>query len=103
FLQERVWPEGASPGDAAGGEASGTFLRDLRMMVTRDDRLIDLASRWLEPSDLRAIRRRMIGTGLIGGKSVGMLLARAILSKADPAWAERLEKHDSFFVGSDVF
>jgi hypothetical protein len=99
FLQEKVPSDPA----AARGDAAGTFLRDLRMMVTRDDRLIEMASRWLEPADLRAIRRRMIGTGLIGGKSVGMLLARAILSKADPAWDERLEKHDSFFIGSDVF
>jgi len=103
FLQERVQPDKAAPGAVAGGEGAATFQRDLRMMVTRDERLIDLASRWLDPSDLRAIRRRMVGTGLIGGKSVGMLLARAILAKADPAWAERLEKHDSFFIGSDVF
>jgi pyruvate,water dikinase len=45
----------------------------------------------------------MVGTGLIGGKSVGMLLARAILKKENPAWAELLEPHDSFFIGSDVF
>jgi hypothetical protein len=73
------------------------------MMVTRDERLFDLATRWFDLSDLLAIRRRMIGTGLIGGKSVGMLLARAILAKADPGWRERLETHDSFYIGSDVF
>jgi phosphoenolpyruvate synthase/pyruvate phosphate dikinase len=32
-----------------------------------------------------------------------MLLARAILRKADPRWEQRLESHDSFYVGSDVF
>ncbi|HWS15342.1 MAG TPA: PEP/pyruvate-binding domain-containing protein, partial [Candidatus Methylomirabilis sp.] len=53
--------------------------------------------------DLLTIRKRMIGTGLIGGKSVGMLLARAILCKADARWRERLETHDSFYIGSDVF
>ncbi|MEW6718979.1 MAG: PEP/pyruvate-binding domain-containing protein [Thermodesulfobacteriota bacterium] len=90
---------GAQP---EGGEEF-LFPRYLRMMVTRDERLIGLATRWLDLSDLLAIRRRMIGTGLIGGKSVGMLLARAILTKADPAWKERLETHDSFFIGSDVF
>ena len=46
---------------------------------------------------------RMIGTGRIGGKSLGMLLARAALRKADLQWGERLESHDSFYVGSDVF
>jgi hypothetical protein len=84
-------------------EAEEIFGRLLRMMVTRDERLVALASRWLDLSDLLAIRKRMIGTGLIGGKSVGMLLARAILCKADPRWRERLETHDSFYVGSDVF
>ena len=36
-------------------------------------------------ADLLDIGKRMIGTGLIGGKSVGMLLARAILRQADAA------------------
>jgi hypothetical protein len=45
----------------------------------------------------------MIGTGLVGGKAVGMLVARAILAKSDPRWARRLEPHDSWFAGSDVF
>jgi hypothetical protein len=45
----------------------------------------------------------MIGTGLIGGKTVGMLLARAILRRKDARWAERLEPHDSFYVGADVY
>ena len=86
-----------------GGEAAGIFARLLRMMVTRDERLVALASRWFDLDDLLAIRKRMIGTGLIGGKSVGMLLARAILCKADARWRERLETHDSFYIGSDVF
>ncbi len=45
----------------------------------------------------------MIGTGLIGGKAAGMLVARAVLTKSYPAWARRLEPHDSWFIGSDVF
>ncbi|MEQ8151990.1 MAG: PEP/pyruvate-binding domain-containing protein, partial [Smithellaceae bacterium] len=54
--------------------------------------------------DLVEIKKRLIGTGFIGGKSVGMLLARNILLK-DPSfdWAEQLEVHDSFYIGSDVF
>ena len=73
------------------------------MMVTRDERLVALASRWFDLDDLLSLRKRMIGTGLIGGKSVGMLLARAILCKTDPRWRDRLETHDSFYIGSDVF
>ncbi len=103
LLQEReILEEVPLDERPAEGEAK-LFRRYLRMMVTRDERLVALSSRWLGLADLLAIRRRMIGTGLIGGKSVGMLLARAILAKADPAWKERLETHDSFYIGSDVF
>ncbi len=77
--------------------------RLLRMAVTRDPKLLKLAKEYLELSDLIDTGKRMIGTGLIGGKSVGMLIARAILRKADPHWKEVLEEHDSFFIGSDVF
>ncbi len=79
------------------------FLRLMRMAVTRDARLMKLIQRYLEFPDLVDIGKRMIGTGLIGGKSVGMLLARAILKKNDPEWRCRLEPHDSFYIGSDVY
>jgi hypothetical protein len=46
----------------------------------------------------------MIGTGFIGGKSVGMLIARSILAKEKSLGTEKLlEPHDSFYIGSDVF
>ena len=63
-------------------------------MVTRDERLIPLAGKYLDLADLLAIRNRMIGTGLIGGKSLGMLLARAILCKTDSRWRQKLESRD---------
>ncbi|MBN1257191.1 MAG: pyruvate, phosphate dikinase [Planctomycetes bacterium] len=77
--------------------------RLLRMAITREERIFKLAEKYLDLGDILEIRRRMIGTGLIGGKSVGMLLARAILTKTDPHWREILEPHDSFFIGADVF
>lgn len=79
------------------------FQHILRMIITRAPRILQLAEKYFDLADLLQIRKRMIGTGLIGGKSVGMLLARSILNKKDPAWADRLEAHDSFFIGSDVF
>jgi hypothetical protein len=103
LLQAREVLDGVRLGVRSGGEAEEIFGRLLRMMVTRDARLVALASRWFDLDDLLALRKRMIGTGLIGGKSVGMLLARAILCKADPRWRDRLEMHDSFYIGSDVF
>jgi hypothetical protein len=103
LLQAREVIDEVRLGVRPGEEASEIFGRLLRMMVTRDERLVALASRWFDLDDLLALRKRMIGTGLIGGKSVGMLLARAILCKADPRWRDRLETHDSFYIGSDVF
>lgn len=75
----------------------------LRMFIAREKRLFELASKYLDLPDLLAIGRRMIGTGLIGGKAVGMLVAQAILRGALPAIAAKLEPHDSFFIGSDVY
>src|SRR5512134_1770700 len=103
LLQAREVLEEVELGIRPEGEATEIFRRLLRMMVTRDERLVALASRWLDLNDLLAIRKRMIGTGLIGGKSVGMLLARAILCGTNPLWRDRLETHDSYYIGSDVF
>ncbi len=77
--------------------------RLLRMIISRDERVLDLAEKYFNLNHLLDIWRRMIGTGLIGGKSVGMLLARAILEHTDKRWSELLEPHDSFYIGSDVF
>jgi hypothetical protein len=75
----------------------------IRMILTREEALFALCHRYLSMEDLIAVGKRMVGTGLVGGKSTGMLLARAILHAADPAWDDMLETHDSFFVGSDVY
>ena len=97
-LNQRVKDHTADP-----REVDEVFGHILRMMVSRDERVLALAKRYLDLPDLIDIGKRMIGTGLIGGKSVGMLVARAILKKSHPRWSELLEVHDSFFIGSDVF
>lgn len=79
------------------------FQRLARMAISRDPDVLRLVERYFDLADLLNIRKRMIGTGLIGGKSVGMLLARAILKKNGRGWQDKLEVHDSFYVGSDVF
>jgi len=103
FLAAREVLEGVRGGRRPPTEAEESLQALLRMMFTRDERFAGLAARYLDLADLLAIRKRMIGTGLVGGKAAGMLLARAILVKTDPGWALRLEPHDSWFVGSDVF
>jgi hypothetical protein len=89
--------------EARGPAREQAFASLLRMMITRDDRFAEMAGRHLTMEDLLAVRRRMVGTGLVGGKAAGMLVARAILANASPAWGRVLEPHDSWFIGSDVF
>jgi hypothetical protein len=75
-----------------------------RLLLGRDERILALARRHFTLEDLLAIEERLIGTGFIGGKAVGMLLARAVLrADREGRWRERLEPHDSFFIGSDLF
>ena len=75
-----------------------------RLLIGRDERILGLARRYLTLDDLLSIKKRLIGTGFIGGKSVGMLLARAILhSESKDEWDDILEPHDSFYIGSDLF
>jgi len=99
FLDAEAVLSGARPAQ----DAEEVCARLCRMMLTRDELVMALVGRYLDLTDLLNIRKRMIGTGLIGGKALGMLLARAILCRASPRWREKLESHDSFFIGSDVF
>lgn len=89
----------------ADGERRRAVLEQLyQVLISRDERIIALARRYLRLQDLIEIRARMIGSGYIGGKAVGMLLARRILMADDPGcWHRYLEPHDSFFLGSDVY
>jgi hypothetical protein len=75
-----------------------------RIMIGRDQRIVSLALTHFSLDDLLQIESRLIGTGFIGGKTVGMLLARKILLNDESFnWKNYLEIHDSFFVGSDVY
>ncbi|PLX69360.1 MAG: hypothetical protein C0603_00080 [Denitrovibrio sp.] len=73
-------------------------------MMGQDPRISELASKYFTLNELKLIRKRTIGSGYIGGKAAGMLIARKIVKNYHP---ELYEKHsepdDSFFLGSDVF
>lgn len=74
------------------------------MMISRDEKILKLARERFSLKDLLDIKSRVIGTGVIGGKAVGMLLARKMLeNEPSLGWADVSEAHDSFYVGSDVF
>ena len=71
--------------------------------MTRDERLKSLVKTYFQPVDYFMLRDRMIGSGAIGGKACGMLLARKIAEKEIPEYLSLSEPHDSFYIGSDVF
>lgn len=74
------------------------------MLIGRESRMFDLCGRYFTLGDIMDIASREVGTGFIGGKSVGMLLARKILeSDAKDRFSKFLEPHDSYYIGSDVF
>ena len=73
------------------------------IMMTRDEKMREMVKRNFTPDDYFAVRDHMVGTGMIGGKACGMLLARAIIRNKEPDISEVLEPHDSFYVGSDVY
>lgn len=76
----------------------------IRLMIGKDPRIVELSEQYLTLWDILKIASREIGTSFIGGKSVGMLLARKILETN--AWdmlQEYWEPHDSYYLGSDIF
>ncbi len=79
------------------------FERLSRMILSRDEAMLRLVHRYLSLEDILDIRDRMVGIGLIGGKALGMVLARAVLKHEAPDCHAVLESHDSFHIGSDVF
>ncbi len=83
--------------------AEEVFDRLSRMVLSRDEAMLRLVRKYLSLAGILEIRDRMVGIGLIGGKALGMLLARAILKRDCPRLHALLETHDSFYIGSDVF
>ncbi|MCR5119705.1 MAG: PEP/pyruvate-binding domain-containing protein [Lachnospiraceae bacterium] len=73
------------------------------IMMTRDAKMREMVKKHFTPEDYFAVRDHMVGTGMIGGKACGMLLARAIIRNKEEDIAEVLEPHDSFYVGSDMY
>ena len=96
FNQAKVLHENGIPVEEQCG-------RMCNIMMTRDERLRVLVKKHFRPEDYFRVRDHMVGTGMAGGKTCGMLLARAIIRNLDPEISSILEPHDSFYIGSDVF
>ena len=78
----------------------------ISLFIGKEKRIQSLCRENFELRDLLKIVSREIGTGYIGGQSVGMLLARRIIKNAEGEMAEiqnYLEPDDSFFLGADVY
>ncbi len=87
------------------GPAKQAEIKDklYRILIGRDTERAKLFTENFNIQDYLNINDRLIGSGSIGGKSAGMLLARKIVEKNRPDLAEYLEPHDSFYIGSNVF
>ncbi len=103
FLRAESIMERVGRGELPVEELREPFEHLLTLLAPNDERMLDLGREYLSLEDLLWIWRRMIGTGMIGGKAMGMLVSRAIIRRDDPEVAKLLEPHDSFFIGSDVF
>ena len=74
------------------------------ILLGKDKRISQLAKKNFTLMDLLEIKKRLIGSGFIGGKAAGMLLAHKILdNEKSLSWEQYKEPHDSFYIGSDVF
>ncbi|MDD5084470.1 MAG: PEP/pyruvate-binding domain-containing protein [Candidatus Omnitrophica bacterium] len=99
FLEAEELVRGGAPKE----KIKDTVKKLCGIMITRNKKILSLATDNFSLEELIDIKSRLIGTGFIGGKSVGMLLARKILSKKLPDWQTLSEPHDSFYIGSDIF
>ncbi len=74
----------------------------IRNLISDQLRYINVAKEFLTLNDLSEIRRRKIGSGRIGGKAGGMLLAwRVLQTQGDTELRQNLDIPESFYIGSD--
>ncbi len=76
----------------------------MKLLIGCGSKMQELCDRYFNLQDILRIASREIGTGFIGGKSVGMLLARKIIeAEGKEHFLPYLEPHDSYFLGSDIY
>ncbi|MCZ7671434.1 MAG: PEP/pyruvate-binding domain-containing protein [Chloroflexi bacterium] len=78
----------------------------IKRLISDQLPFIGVAKKAFTIADLRHIYRNRIGSGKIGGKAAGMLLARRILRKQDPELGPDISQFihipESYFVGTEV-
>src|SRR5215208_3683038 len=75
----------------------------LKSLVSDQLAFIHIARRWFTATDFNMILERRIGTGKIGGKAAGLLLAYKILQNTAPEIFKKISLPSSYFIGADVF
>ena len=76
----------------------------IRTMISDHLKYISIARKWFKVDDLLEIRKRKIGSGKVGGKAAGMLLAMRILKETAPSdLQDSFNTPRSYYLGSDVF
>ncbi|MCL2244671.1 MAG: PEP/pyruvate-binding domain-containing protein, partial [Treponema sp.] len=81
----------------------------ISLIIGKEPRISELAESYFSLRDIIDIASREIGSGFIGGKSVGMLLGRKVVEKdigmsgEDSNLYDFWEPHDSWYLGSDIF
>ena len=76
----------------------------MQRLIGSQSRMFALCDKYFTLRDILTIAYREVGTGFIGGKSIGMLLARKIIERErKDDLSAYLEPHDSWYIGSDVF
>jgi hypothetical protein len=83
-------------------------LQELRVVLLKSlisDQLafIRIAKQWFTTADFSNILEHRIGTGKVGGKAAGLLLAWKILQNTAPEITDRIVLPRSYFIGADVF
>ena len=83
-------------------------LQELRVVLlksTISDQLafIHIARKWFTTADFNYVLEHRIGTGKIGGKAAGMLLAYKILQSTSPEICQQIVLPRSYFLGANVF
>lgn len=73
------------------------------MMMAKDEKVGEKIKKYFDYEDYISIYNRLVGSGMIGGKACGMLLARKIIEKDRPDIHNYFEPDDSFYIGSDLF
>ncbi len=74
------------------------------LLCKEESKMYNLCCKYFTLADLVKIASKVVGTGYIGCKSVGMLIARKIVMHEEASsFAGHWEHHDSYYLGSDIF